>query len=352
MRRRHFEELAPVCPTCRRPEAAAPLAIAAVFAEAEDDIEQGILLCQNAACLREYPIIDGIPIIIREIRDYLARHQLAVFARDDLAAPLETLLGDGAGPGSHYDHQRQTLSTYAFSHFADLDEERADDPAAGSVVDVLEAALALGGEAPEGPALDAGCAVGRAALALAERRGGLVLGVDLGFAMLRLARAALRGRARYPLRREGLVYERRRLEGRFPGAERVDFWACDFERLPFADGAFALALALNTLDCSPSPLAHLAALTAVLAPGGALRLATPFDWSPATTPFEAWVGGHSQRSEAGGRGEAALRALIGAAPGLERLELLAERGDIRWRLRVHDRHAVEYRLHAIAARAC
>src|SRR5690606_26253462 len=127
------------------------------------------------------------------------------------------------------------------------------------VVDVLERGLELAGPLPEGSTLDVGCSMGRPAFELAERRAGLVLGVDLNFAMLRVASRALReGVARYPRRRVGLVYDRREVPLSFPGAERVDFWACDALALPFADDTFALATSFNVLDCVVDPRDHLA----------------------------------------------------------------------------------------------
>ena len=105
--------------------------------------------------------------------------------------------------------------------------------------------------------------------ALAEQTGRLVLGVDLNLAMLRVAASALhRGVVQYPRKRTGVVYDRRRLPVSFPCAEQVDFWACDVGALPFPEKKFALAAALNLLDCVPAPRDLLAEVTRTLVPGG------------------------------------------------------------------------------------
>ena len=326
-----------------------------------------------------------------------------IHAREDLTAETETLLGDCCGPGSGFDTTRQHLSTYAWDHYGDLDPEsplplapspvrppglhperergngieeggmgaplsrsgRGDGGRAGegsgvgacpgSVVRVLEKGLELGGEIPEGPLLDLGCAVGRTTFELAAHTGRLVLGVDLSYAMLRLAARVLReGRVRYPRRRVGLVYDRRDFPASFTGAENVDFWACDALALPFPTGTFAAVVGLNVLDCVQSPHDLLASLPRLFVEGGKAILSTPYDWSPNATPVEAWLGGHSQRGENAGASEPVLRALLtpGTHPAaIEGLRILAEEPSLSWRVRLHDRAVMEYRVHLLAAEA-
>lgn len=359
MRLAHFQALAPLCPQCRRAHGReVPLVLGPVLRRAGDVVVEGVLHCSDRACFLEYPIIDGVPIILPETRGYIAANLAAITEREDLPPLIESLLGDAAGPGTPHDVARQHLSTYAWDGYGELDpeEEPAGEgrPAPGAVARCLEAALSLvaGRPAPPGPALDLGCAVGRSSFALAAARPGLVLGIDLSFAMLRLAqRVLLRGEVSYPRRRQGVVYDRRRFTAAFAGAERVDFWACDALALPFAGGRIALAAALNLLDCVPSPRDLLAALAALLAPGGHTLLATPYDWSPVATRFEAWIGGHSQRGEGGGAGEPFLRTLLTPGAHPQAVESLAIRGEIAafpWHTRLHERSSVAYRVHVMA----
>jgi SAM-dependent methyltransferase/uncharacterized protein YbaR (Trm112 family) len=357
LRRSHLEALAPLCPVCRARGAESPLALSDIYKEEGDHLVEGALRCTDPACLSEFPILDGIPLLLPNLRAYVAGAIDQIQARADLAPETESLLGDCCGPGSPYDVTRQHLSTYAWDHWADLDPEEvpeevpADSP--GSVVRLLERALALAGDLPSGPLLDLGCAAGRTTFALANQAlpGCQVLGVDLGFPLLRVAATALRqGRVRYPRRRVGVVYERRELPVQLPGSESVDFWAADATALPFRDGTFAAIVALNVLDCVGSPYDLLATLPHLLAPGGKALLTCPYDWSPGATPVEAWIGGHSQRGPGRGASEPALRALLtpGAHPAaIPGLRIVAEVESIPWRVRLHDRSAVEYRVHLV-----
>lgn len=353
MRRLHFEALAPLCPVCRSRGAESPLALANIYREDGDHVVEGALRCTEPGCLSEFPILDGIPLLLPNLRAYVAGAIDQIQARADLSPETESLLGDCCGPGSPYDVTRQHLSTYAWDHWADLDPEEVPAERPGAVLRLLERTLALAGDLPSGPILDLGCAAGRTTFALANQAlpGCQALGVDLGFSMLRVAATALRqGRVRYPRRRVGVVYDRRDFPVRLPRSEAVDFWAADATALPFRDGAFAGIVALNVLDCLRTPYDFLAALPRLLAPGGKALLTCPYDWSPGATPVEAWIGGHSQRGPSRGASEPALRALLtpGAHPAaISGLRIVAEEESIPWRVRLHDRSAVEYRVHLI-----
>jgi SAM-dependent methyltransferase/uncharacterized protein YbaR (Trm112 family) len=356
VRREHFELVAPVCPRCRVDRGAdVPLTLAVVTREQDDDVLHGALHCSDAACRLEYPIIDGIPVLVPQLRTVIAQQLDAIVGRDDLPESTESLLGDAAGPGSTLDTTRQHLSTYAWDHYGDLDpHEDAVEPRPGAVVRLLERALELVGDAAATPVLDLGCAVGRTTFELARRCPGPVLGVDLNLAMLRTARRAMtEGIVRYPRRRVGVVYDRREFAAPFDDvARRVDFWAADALALPVRADTLGLVVALNVLDCVASPLELLASIGRVLRPGGAAAIAAPYDWSTAATPFEAWIGGHSQRGADRGAAEPLLRALLtpDAHPqSVEGLRLAGELDSVPWHARIHDRSVVTYLAHVIAA---
>jgi SAM-dependent methyltransferase/uncharacterized protein YbaR (Trm112 family) len=353
VRQGHFEALRPVCPRCRGGGEIVPVELGPVAKREGDDLIEGILHCPR--CRLEFPVIDGIPILLTDPGRFVADNLLHLLRRDDLSALVESLVGDAAGPGSLFDTLRHHLASYAQGHYGDRAEPA--DPEGGGLLAPLRRGLALlDGPLPEGPALDLGCAVGRASFELAAAGGDrLVLGVDVNMTMLRLARALLAGGpVEVPRRRIGVVYDRVRIRGGFPHAERVDFWCCDALALPFAPGGFGLAVAMNLLDCVGDPRRLLGEIEAMLAPGGGAVLATPYDWSPGATNPLGWIGGHSQRGPAGGAAEPLLRQLLtpGAHPqSLARLALRAEDADVPWRVRLHDRSTVEYRLHVAAARA-
>ncbi len=350
MRLRHFEAFAPICPVCAaaaRP--ASPLVPAHVLAGDEAEIEAGILHCEAAACRHEYPIIDGIPLIVPQLRPLLRERGIELLLRRDLAPELESLVGDAIGPDTWFDQLRQTVSTYAWDAWADQDPDEVRGEAPGAGARCLARLLALAGPAPGGLVLDLGCGAGRSTCELAAADpGALVLGVDLGLALLRVANGAAHGRVSYARREVGLVYDRRCFATAVAGAERVDFWACDALALPFRAAVVDRIAALHLLDAVADPAMLLRAAAAALKPGGELLLATPWDWSARATPAENWLGGHSQRAPHGGAAETAFRRAAGEAG----LALRAEEQHFPWRTRLHARASVSYDAHlAVLERA-
>ncbi len=355
MRLSHFERLRPVCPRCLATRGVAvPLALGIVEAAGADAVRWGTLVCGDDACAMEYPIVDGAPILVPDLRGWMAANGHLLTTRTDIPAAMEGVLGDGFGPDSAFNATRQHLSSYGWDHYGDLDPATPDGQA-GSIVRCLAAGLERLGPLPAGPALDLGCGAGRTSFELAARGEDLVLGLDLHWPLLMLARRVMeRGEAEFPLRRSGIAYDRQRIEARFAGTERVDFWIGDALFPPFAPRGFALVAAMNVLDCVASPPALLRAIDGMVADGGGAVLATPFDWSTQATPVEAWLGGHSQRGDDAGRCEAVLARLLtpGAHPqSVERLQLLGEPSDISWTVRMHDRAVMQYRTHLMMLRA-
>lgn len=351
----HFEAFRPVCPVCRGTPAdpGHPLRLGEVTRADGRLVVEGVLNCPNPDCLREYPVIDGVPVILPALRAYVAENILPILARADLTGLVEGIVGDCCGPGSAFDAVRHHLSSYTWDHYAEFDPaEPPDDPAPGAVMRLLCCGLGLIAGRPAGPALDLGCSVGRTTFELAAATGGLALGIDLNFAKLRLAQDLLRrGVVRYPRRRIGVVYDRREFPVPLADRDRVDFWACDAAALPLPAGQFGTVVSLNLLDSIHAPADHLRAAAGALAPGGRLIVGCPYDWAGAATAMEGWFGGHSQRGPTAGAAEPVLRALLtpggpGAIPGVR---IVAELGDVPWHVRLHDRSTVTYRVHLAVA---
>ncbi len=347
MRKSIFDALAPVCPRCLHAEGAqSPLKLAQIYEERAGVIWHGVLHCSNPACWTEFPIIDGVPIIVPDPKAYLKNNHAHIIARDDLAPDLMSLIGDAEGQSSAFDAARLHISLYADAHFCDWEQTADARPSA------IAAIMARGGElmdlATDGAALDLGASVGRGVWELAARRRGPVLGGDLNFSMLRLAqKLIIEGTARYPRRRVGLAYDSVEIVApTVDHLDAMDFWAMDAVSLPFGDAVFQTSTALNLVDCIAYPTNMLAELARTLRPGGDALLTTPFDWSHNATDASLWLGGHSQRAPGRGAAEpvfTATLAQVGLSPYAEDL-------DFPWRLRLHGRAEMQYSMHMAACR--
>lgn len=345
MRRRHFETLSPICPSCR----IGALRLTREIRGDEADVLEGLLECGNAECRHLYPIVDGIPILVADLRSFVQNQSLGLLGREDLSEEMVSVLAECYGPASPLDTNRQQLSTYGWTHYGDLDpEEGAGQPAIVTILRTGLDRLAEAGISRGDLVADLGCAVGRSTFELAAgSEEALVVGVDLNISMLRVAASALHaGQVRYPLRRVGLVYEERMVDVPREGADRVDFWCADVLALPFGSETFDVATSINLIDCVQSPLDHLTSLRDVVRPGGGAMVASPFDWSPSATGIEAWIGGHSPYDERRGRSENVLRSLIGGdhPAKVDGLEIIEEIDGLEWPVRLHDRSVMHYRV--------
>jgi SAM-dependent methyltransferase len=290
---------------------------------------------------------------VADVRGYIQATIGAIRGRDDFSDFTDSLIGDCLEPGSQLDTDRYHLSCYARGHYGDLDPDEPGDDS--GVIALIEGALAELGAAPSGAWVDVGCSVGRTTFELAARTGELALGVDMSFSMLRCARRiATEGRVVHPLRRVGIVYDRRDFAVDLPARDKVDFWVCDGTGLALADDSADGTTSINLLDCVGSPLGHLIELGRITRPGGPAIIATPFDWSTGATPLEAWLGGHSQRSASRGASEVALRHVLSdhLEPAELRPGLTIEReADASWQVYLHARASMQYRAHVVVARA-
>jgi SAM-dependent methyltransferase/uncharacterized protein YbaR (Trm112 family) len=362
MKRTHFERFQPICPLCNARETGErPLRISCVAKEEQHDIVEGVLQCDDPTCLREYPIIDGLPLLVADVPSYIQQHLLAIYGREDFTELAEAVLSDCCGPSSAYDIMRQHLSSYVWDHYADLapssmqlwnhqDDESGIHPMPGGVVRALEDARYAAQPLTPGPTLDVGCSVGRTTFELAENLDDLVLGVDLNYSMLRWARRVLTtARVKFPCREVGVIYRNCEFPVQFRRNSRVDFWACDAMAMPFRSGTFNNVVAMNILDCLPCPLDFLKGVGSLLPAGGKALLTTPFDWSASATPMSAWLGGHSGRRVDQGQSESVMKRLFQAADTQDYLGLrLINSGEAPpWHVRLHARSTMLYRNHRV-----
>lgn len=359
MRLSHFEAFKPVCPRCLfLMRAENRLTLAEITRREGDNIIEGRLHCDDDDCGQSYPILDGMPILMPDMKVLVIGHLAYLVSRDDLSPTVENMLAEAAGPGSLIDSMRQLTSSYAWDHYAMHDPaEAVPQPGHehGSAAACMRRGLDMLGSLPDGPLLEIGCATGGATFALADADPDrLVIGMDTSFVPLRVAQKVLRnGVVSYARRRIGMVYDRRTFAHAPAEGGRVDFWLCDAMAAPFVAGTFAGVAALNVLDCMPDPPMLLTEVERLLMPGGGAVLACPYDWAAHATPAEHWLGGKSVYGDHAGAAEPLVRSLLvpGAHPrSVNGMELAAEDLNHPWRVRLHDRSTMTYSTHLITAR--
>jgi len=347
MRRDVLAALEPVCPRCLHQSGlSAPLVVATAEEERAGHLWHGILHCSNRACWMEFPVIDGVPLMVPDPAGLLKTQAANALWRTDLPPALTSLVGDATGQGETFDTLRYHLSLYGANHYAGWGA-----PGESGIAALIDWGLDRLGEdsgALNGPCLDLGGSVGRGGWELAARCGAPALVADLNLSMLRFGQQlALEGQARLALRRVGVVYDEVTLTVPADRAGHApEFWAVDAAALPFGAGRFGVAAGINLVDCTAAPAQVIAELSRVLAEGGGAVVVTPHDWSVQATQMGQWLGGHSQRGPLGGAPEPVLRATLEAAG----LAPVAEEMNLPWTLRLHARAQMAYSTHALACR--
>jgi SAM-dependent methyltransferase/uncharacterized protein YbaR (Trm112 family) len=302
-----------ICPACRSvSEGGARIDLRTL------DRAGDVLRCE---CGREYPIIDGVPIVLADLASYLAAETVAVVEREppEVAARL-------AAPGpddAPYPRLLEHLSIYLDAHWGD----RSEPVIACGVAAVLDK---LAGLSRVDTTVELGCSVGRVLAELA-RTATWVVGMDLQFAAVRRARRLLAG--------ERLPYCRRMMAREYATAAATGIAASNVELIcgnaldpPLVPGAFDRVVAINLLDSIGNPQQLLAVLDGLCAPGGELVIASPYSYQSSILGEHAAIG------------PAELRARLA---GRYRIE---DAADLPWMLRRDARSALTYQIDYVRAR--
>jgi SAM-dependent methyltransferase/uncharacterized protein YbaR (Trm112 family) len=312
-----------VCPACRaRSERGREM-----FTLSPSD---GGLLCDNPACARRYPIVDGIPLIVRDAASHLLRFGVGVVERD-LDPATQGLLAAAGPDDSPYPHLVEHLSTYLDAHWG-----------APAGIDALASKLAERAAAPVERAVELGCSVGRGLYELG-RGAALVVGVDLQMSSLRRAARLLAGEPlAYARRIVGRHYASAAITPPPPSAATVALVCADAMDPPLVPGAFDRVVALNVLDAVPSPPQLVAVADGLCAPGGEIILASPYAWQSGIVADEHRFGDADPA--------AALRRRLVEGAELEARYAVEDEAEVSWTLRPDARSTMTYRVHWLRAR--
>lgn len=317
------------CPACRGGHAPSRLGLSESFVTDGGFVLEGILRCGNQACAGQFPIIQGVPVVIKDLRAWWRSLPTApagpACSSPQLHAYL-TQLDDDV-------HLRQVhLSTYMTHHYQSADQ---------SYWQTIAQALPDQGC---GRALELGCSVGGFVFA-AARRAEVAVGIDLDFALVAAAAGIQRsGEVRFRRCRRARGFEEVRQPFAVP--DNVVFLVADALDPPLMAEDWDLVAALNLLDNVAAPIVLLGQMDALVRSGGRLVSASPYQWRPDITDPGEWLESESMDSPT------MLRAILfdQLFPPMQfHYEPVMQVPDLTWTLVQQDRQQRSYQVDLIVA---
>ena len=349
-----FDRAGIVCPRCRRPGEGgmiqAPLRTKQVCRKEGDFYLEGLLECADPVCGATYPVVDGVPVVLKDIGSWW-RHAKPALSEARAVGPeirgyFETLEGNGR----EEIEGRSLLGSYMDFHYGEFTgAPAAPDPAAcasnGAYWETVVGMARPKSGMRYGRSLDLGSSVGRFTFEVA-RFSDLAVGLDLDFGKVTAAARIQRNRNVAHERREhGRSF--RRIEGAFDPPQNVLFLVGDALDPPFPAGSFDLVGALNLLDNVGVPLMLLGQMDALLRDGGIMLLGNPYEWRTEIADPAEWL--ETETVDAPSFLRRILEGVELARTGL-RFTVEEEHTEVPWILRGHARRWTLFLSHMIKAR--
>lgn len=351
MRATLLEELELICPCCRYATEEGLVLFSLewreIYEQQDDYVIEGLLACTNKNCNATFPIVAGVPIILKDIAGWWQQESPGPATPEHCSPAMEEYFHSLDPVGLSTQEEESLVGAYMGLHYAGLGDE-ADPYKAREINHSYWQQLMQWGEPKEkdafGIVLDVGCSTGRFTFELA-RKSKLAVGMDLKFSLVAAA-------ARIQ-REEKVVYRRKRYGGQFDTVhsnydptDNVFFLVGDALNPPFRASTFDFVAALNVLDNVSIPLVLIGQMNGLLDTGGRMLIGCPYEWlSTITEPME-WLGNESMEP-------AIMLKKIVAGEAFPQMglyyEVVQEILEIPWAIRHHDRHWGFYISHLLLA---
>ncbi len=351
MDEKQLEHLELNCPRCRLPGDGKIvrhcLRLDQVFSREQGFVIEGLFLCSNPQCRAVYPILAGVPVILKDLKGWWnAQHHRSSSAPGRSPEIREFFRSLHVSEPDRV-AEKTLLGSYMDSHYNDM--VRVETPPAlsgiGSLLQKTAEAAAPPPPGKVGYAIDLGCSVGRFTFELA-RFSDLSVGMDLNFAQVAAAAGIQRSRSLcYHRKRGGNVFDP--IQAPCPVPQNVLFLVGDALDPPFEADRFDLVASLNLLDSVKLPLVLIGQMDALLKTGGTMLLGSPYTWRADISDPEEWL--ESEDMDAPQTVRRILEGSLFTQMDL-RYQVIRDLPEVPWIMRHEQRHWSLFLVHLLQAR--
>ncbi|MFX0198776.1 MAG: methyltransferase domain-containing protein [Candidatus Hodarchaeota archaeon] len=352
MRKTLFEQVRFICPRCRHATregiAQYPLKLDQVLEQEGDYILEGFLSCTNPECDSKYPVLQGVPIVLKDLKRWWHYEKSQLTHINCHSVEVRNFFKNLIIDDPLIYSERSLLSTYMELHYGSYDRipdilKSFADPEHFWNMAINMARLAS--KTKYELSIDLGCSVGRYTYELAGFSN-LAVGIDLNFNEVLMAAEFQRTqKMSYDRKKYGKYFEKVQIP--YIPMQNVLFLVSDTLDPPFGAESFDLVSGLNVVDNVKLPLVLIGQMDAMLRQGGSLILGSPYEWRTDICEPEEWL--ESENMDAPVMVRHILEGKIFSKMGLH-YEILEELHDVPWTLRHHDRHWSAFLVHLIMAR--
>jgi SAM-dependent methyltransferase/uncharacterized protein YbaR (Trm112 family) len=341
-----------ICPRCRRagPDGIEqfPLNLNQINKKHGDFVLEGLLGCTSTGCNAVYPIVEGVPVVLKDMKTWwnAQKHSLPASKTglSELREYFETLETDGASNLT----EKFLMSSYMDFHYG-TNLGKSETPLLwGDSNQYWEKTIGMAQpdtDATYEKSLDLGCSVGRYTFELA-RFSDIAVGIDIDFNKVAMAAK---------IQRMQKVSFERRVRGRsfqevnipFASPQNVLFLVADALDPPFRGESFDLVAGLNLVDNVRLPLVLIGQMDALLQSGGRIIIGAPYEWRADICDPVEWLETDEMDSPEMIKG--ILEGKIFDRMVLS-YEIEQENAQVPWLLRNHSRYWSLFLTHLMKAR--
>jgi SAM-dependent methyltransferase/uncharacterized protein YbaR (Trm112 family) len=277
-----------VCPKCRKlvldKLIQFPLKLS-ITQKQDKFVEEGFFVCTNPQCKTQYPIIDGVPIIVKDLKDWIKGHIGATSLDDPVNTPeLEAYLNNAIPQSNLKSLAAQYMNTHYGEYTNSKNLYQDNNKKYWKTIQTFTKSK----HRSYNLSLELGCSVGRFTFEIAKQSK-IAVGLDSNFYAIKEAVSIQRNRGKIFFEEKTRTLEKREVNGRINVSENVFFLVGDALDPPFRMESFDFIAALNLIDTIKVPLTLLGQMDALLSPEGELLVGSPYCWNAQITDPAEWL---------------------------------------------------------------